>query len=592
MLFDHGVSPRRAGIALLAFASALLIGAPRASACGGFFCDRGQTVPDAFGNPPPSQSGEDIVYGIESDGSLTMTVRIFYQGAAPEFAWILPVPVVPTISLGTDALFTTLDSNTRPFFYVGDQRIEGTCAADPVCIYPDAGFRYYDAAFAASDAGAAHDGGGVVVEMMSTLGPYETVVLTATSGAEVQSWLSMHGYLIPTEATPLLDAYAMTGSHFVALRLRGDATIDQIQPVTLTMAATSPCLPIRLTALATQPDLPITAYFLGDARAVSSNYSMLDLDYADLGLYQGSTSYASYVTRATDAAGGHAFATDYAGTTPTASLELPSILDLGTATDARTLLQQLQARGYLMEPQMLGILATYVVPPAGMMARAYYNCLIYGTGPFLDAGPGGCGDPMTFDPMGAVTAIDQAITQPRHDAQALLTRHPYTTRLYTTMSAAEMTLDPEFRLDSALHDVSNSHIATRVITCDSGHYLDEAGGHYLTSASVRFGAFAPQPHLSQSAWCARRGAMWTGDSGPPSLDAGHYPDGAVAMRPVTPTGGGGCSVTRTAHGGGAWLALALLALFAQARRRRSRQALPAASPSRSSPGTIAPSVVP
>lgn len=552
--------------ALVVGAFLLALAPSHASACGGLFCDRGGGIPDAFGNPPPVQSGEEIVYGVESDGSVVMTVRIYYQGTAPEFAWLLPVPAVPTISLGTDALFAALDPPTQPRFVIEGSSQFGSCMADPACDY----FGFADAGFAASDVGA--DGeGGPTVELMSTLGPYETVVLSGSTGADVQSWLSMHGYVIPAASIPLLDDYASHGSHFVALRLRADASADQIQPITLTMSGVSPCLPIRLTALATQPDLPITAWFLGEGRAVSMNYSMVDPAYTDIGLYRGTTSYYSYVTHQVDAFGGQAFVTDYSGATPPTSLVLLSVLDLATATDPSVFLYALNTRGYLSDTHILSILADYLMPPSGMTARLFYDCLVFrGTG---------CGTPTYYDPVGLATAIDQTITRPRLDAQALVTRHRFTTRLYTTMSAEEMTLDPEFRLDPALSSVSALRVASPTVICDGALYSDEAAGYYTTQYGVQFADFPAQPHGTAEQWCARHGGRLRYDAGRSSLDAdrsldaartwldgGHYPDGAVAPpAPLVASGGCGCGVHGRGHG--AWAALVFV-LALRARRRR------------------------
>jgi hypothetical protein len=498
-----------------------------ASACGGLFCDRGPSVPDAFGNTPPVQAGEQIVYGVESDGSLVMTVRILYNGAAPEFAWILPVPTLPVISLGTDALFSALDTATTPSFSVTGARTEGSCAPDPACEYDGPSYSpgigcsagtsrasLSDSAASAADAGAS----GPHVESMGTVGPYDTVVLSGGTGAEVVDWLTSHGYAITPASAPLLDAYAMHGSHFVALRLHGDASVVEIQPVTLTMPATAPCLPIRLTALATAPDLPITAFFLGDGRAVSTNYSMLAPAYDDAGLYGGyvassnrsfapTTSYASYVTREVRAAGGHAFVTDFAGRTPTlGSLALPSVLDLATAVTATNFIVALQMRGYLSDPQILAILPRFIGPPAGMTARAFYSCLA--------SRFSACGIPTAFDPAGAAMAIDQAITQPRRAADALIGRHPYTSRLFTTMSAADMTVDPEFRLDPMLGDAPSAHAATAVSACDASVYADEAGGFFESDANPHFGSFAALPHADGDAWCQRhRGPYYRASRG-------------------------------------------------------------------------------
>ena len=506
---------------VLAALVVVLGGAEHASACGGLYCDRPPSMPmapDAFGNLPPVQAGEQIVYGVESDGSLVMSVRILYNGAAANFAWILPVPAVPQISLGTDALFSALDQATTPTFAVTGDRTEGTCAPDPGCVYDgpsysggcgigcsspssaaatDAGQSASDSAVAASDSGP-----GLHVEQMGTVGPFETVVLSGGTGSEVVTWLMSHGYTITAASAPLLDAYASQGSHFVALRLHGDASVNQIQPITLTMTATSPCLPIRLTALATAPDLPITAFFLGDGRAVSTNYSMLAPGYDDDGLYAYSgtghyhpttTSYSSYVTRQVGAAGGHAFVTDFAGATPSIpALALPSVLDL-TLDTPNELLSALQARGYLADPQIIAVLLPFVVPPSSMTARMFYSCL---AARFVS-----CGSPTSYDPAGAVMAIDQTITQPRVAAAALVARHPYLSRLFTTMSAPDMTLDPEFRLDPVLGDAPAAHGVTLVHSCDASVYASGAGGHLATDAGTSFGAFAALPHVSADAWC-------------------------------------------------------------------------------------------
>ena len=65
----------------------------RASACGGFFCQ----------SAPMNQAGENILFSIEDDRSMTAYVQIFYQGEADAFAWILPLPSVPELSVGTES---------------------------------------------------------------------------------------------------------------------------------------------------------------------------------------------------------------------------------------------------------------------------------------------------------------------------------------------------------------------------------------------------------------------------------------------------------------------------------------------------------
>ena len=58
--------------------------------------------------------------------------------------------------------------------------------------------------------------------------------------------------------------------------------------------------------------------------------------------------------------------------------------------------------------------------------------------------------------------------------------HDYLTRLYTTMSADEMTIDPEFVVDPGLPDVSNVHDEAVWITeCDRDHFDWTAGARAM-----------------------------------------------------------------------------------------------------------------
>jgi hypothetical protein len=96
-----------------------------ATACGGFFCQPQQ---------PVLQAGENIAFGVRQNGNspnvvdVTMAVQINYQGPAENFAWILPVPVVPQISAGSDILFEALFKATRPMFeFTVDNDRSTTC---------------------------------------------------------------------------------------------------------------------------------------------------------------------------------------------------------------------------------------------------------------------------------------------------------------------------------------------------------------------------------------------------------------------------------------------------------------------------------
>jgi hypothetical protein len=60
------------------------------------------------------------------------------------------------------------------------------------------------------------------------------------------------------------------------------------------------------------------------------------------------------------------------------------------------------------------------------------------------------------------------VIEPVSDAAALFYAAPYLTRLYSTMSADEMTVDPAFDYNFELAQVSNIHIAKQWLLCESG----------------------------------------------------------------------------------------------------------------------------
>ena len=498
---------------------------PRAAhACGGFFCQ----------STPVVQSGEQIVYSVEDDGTLTMTVLINYTGTAPEFAWILPVPETPTITLGAAALFDQLDAATRPSFGIRSYRTEGTCRREPDCEFPpapDAGVWWagpQDALAFAPDAGA----GGPTIFSMGTLGPYETVVIGGASATEIHEWLDANGYDIPASAIPLLDHYVAGGQRFVALRLRNDASVSEIQPISLGFGALPPCLPIRLTAIATAPDLPITAYFLARTRATPRNYSLIEAPFPRQ-LFTYEITYTSWVSNTADDMGGQAFIADYAGDTPPVALTLADVADLATSATPQEFLYGLQSRGYMGDGQLLALLTRFIVPPDEADPRSYYNCLV-------SFGGSGCGDPSIFDPAGLAAAIEETIRQPRERAQAMVEGAAYTTRLFTTMSAEEMTVDPEFVLDDGLGEVTNLHYAEVVTECDADHYVEDAAQRILLPDGRVERLREARPSPSDAARCVSRGGSLRGiDAAVPdaSLDA------AIDAGPVSIGGGGGCSAS-------------------------------------------------
>src|SRR5258708_30476467 len=94
---------------LLALLLASWAAARPAVACGGTVCDTG---PRAM---PVDQKGENILF-VVSQGQVEAHIQIQYKGDAARFAWVLPVPALPDVEVGSEALFQNLLAGTVPRF--------------------------------------------------------------------------------------------------------------------------------------------------------------------------------------------------------------------------------------------------------------------------------------------------------------------------------------------------------------------------------------------------------------------------------------------------------------------------------------------
>lgn len=324
------------------FALALL--APgRAVACGGFFC----------GQSPIDQQAERIVFAV-GPTSTDMIVQISYRGAAPDFAWVLPVGFVPAtsdLSTFSPLALTQLDANTAPIFVRPD---------DPEC-----------GSILLNGGGSDEDTPGVTVHLTDVVGPYEVAVIEGTDAAELVTWLRDHRYRITDAMIPYVAAYVAEGMKLLALRLTGDSGVEDIEPFRIRMPTTTPSIPIRLTAIAAEPEMGILVFVLGDRRYAPGNWSELTIDPATIRFashaWPAETDYLARVAEEADALGGTAFVTEMAG--PTAPL---------------------------------------------------------------------------LEVIRAVTPADDAQRRAQDELEALFVAHPYMTRMYARLSAAEMTVDPLF----------------------------------------------------------------------------------------------------------------------------------------------------
>jgi hypothetical protein len=430
---------------------------PTAEACGGFFCNR---------TDPVDQSGEDILFAVDEESNTTTAhIQIAYQGAADEFAWIVPVTQQPEILLSTDRLFQEIDWRTRPNF--GLEIVERwDCAG---------GSRGYDdmmSPAAASDYNATSTASGTVVVVdEKTVGPYETVILQAQSSEGLLDWLQTNGYALPDTLDPVLQPYIAADSYFVALRLSKDTDLGALQPIALRYPGQGVSIPIQLTSVAATPDMRLKVYVVGGSRSVPESYLHVKLNDLVVDWFSAGSNYEQAITVAADEAGGHAFATDYSGPSSVmdevlfraGQYDIPA---LAASADAYQFFDRMLQQGFVGDQQMLELFREFLpIPPgSGVDEQSFYNCLSC----YSDIV-----DQIPFDAEAFAAAIDERVVGPMRDAQRIFDRNPHLTRMTSSVSPVEMTLDPTFVFNPDMDQVvSQQRSATLEMLCGFGGAWD------------------------------------------------------------------------------------------------------------------------
>ncbi len=451
-----------AAVALTGLLSFTLQPTP-AAACGGTFCDSGPTA------MPVDQSGENILF-VMSPGYVEAHVQIQYQGDAERFAWVVPMQGVPEVTVGSQALFTNLLNATVPSV--------GYTSSFDDCGDGNGGFGGSSAnggtggGFGTGGSGGS-GGGGPNVVFTKTVGAFEVTALQGGTAQEVVDWLSMNGYQNIPAAPALLQDYVTRGFVFVAIKLTAGADVNEIHPLTFRYAGDEPCVPIKLTAVAATENMGVRTFFLGDDRYMPTNYKHIVPNPVRLDWLNFGSNYESWITRSVDSpvSNGHGFVTEYSGSSGVVfSNNLYSAQwNSGAFTNiaAENVVETLEAQGLMFcypgycetyHPLLRSLLNAHLPPPQGVLEDDFYSCVSCYSDQL---------DPNAWNPAAFAADLDERLIKPGKHARDVLQLYPVLTRMYSTLSPAEMTEDPIFVAAPGLPSVGFMGTATRRVTCDS-----------------------------------------------------------------------------------------------------------------------------
>jgi MYXO-CTERM domain-containing protein len=439
-----------------------------AQACGGFFCSQSQ---------PVNQAAERIVFAENGNGTVTAIIQIMYEGPSENFSWLLPISSVPVgdeIGVASNLAFQRLQQATNPNYSL-TTRVEGSCRLTP----SPSGTGGTGGAFAGGGGSAGSGGGpsvdgGVTVEASGVVGAFEWTVISLDVSLEnpedvAVTWLGDNGYDVPEGAPALLRPYLVDGLYLLALRLTKGADVGSIRPIVLTYSGTHPSIPVKLTAVAANEDMGVMAWVLGSARAVPQNYLSLELNEARINWFNASSNYNDVVIAAADDAGGQGFVTEFAGDASSLANRVWTAFDeqqwasvqMGPYGSFSELFDTTYG-AYGSWDGYWDAVSSAVTLPANVTFADFKLC------------PNCYSAEVQYSPGEFMTAIEDLVIEPVRRVQEIIDAHPAITRLYTTLSAEEMTLDPLFTFNPDLGDVSNQHTAERIIECSPDLYQWEA----------------------------------------------------------------------------------------------------------------------
>ena len=428
-----------------------LLGVQEARSCGGFFCQV----------TPINQAGEQIIF--RKDGTMiTAVVLIQYEGDAEDFSWVVPTPTNPEFAVGSELVFGPLELVTRPQFNLNR---EGSECERNLDFFDD--FAVTDSAesLEGNDGGAADNDVQVVQQV--AVGPFDIQVVTSTESDALARWLEENDYEIGERGPELIDDYVRDGMFFVAVRLQQNQGVGDLQPLILRYESEEFMIPIKLTAVAANDNMGVIAWLLGESRGVPLNYLHVVPNYTRLDWYSGTTnaygSYQTLITTAMDEAGGQGFATDYAGR----DLDIVSSLP-----DPERFEGELARASVLdSDAQFLTEIYNGFIFPRDMVLEELRRLLPVEEGQeFAYDSIGTMEEFFTAEDLEAARTamaekLQTGVIDPLLETIAVFDDDPYVTRVYTTLSANEMTLDPTFSFNPDLDDQSIERQATMNISC-------------------------------------------------------------------------------------------------------------------------------
>lgn len=231
------------------------------------FCDGGFFGKGGVRREAVSSPAQKAVILRERQAWEALLLQTTYRGPSADFAWVIPVPGLPSrdgVFLADPMVFDVLDEITRPRTEIV---LRDPLRGNEILIPGKEGLLGGMGVGGPGGAGGPGMPPRVIVHERMEVGDYDVSILSATGRGVLVDWLNRNGYAYPRVAEKLADDYVSRGWHFVALRIASRTqektmVLKEVAPVGLWFPSEKLVFPLTLSKVSAPPRTTLLLFVL------------------------------------------------------------------------------------------------------------------------------------------------------------------------------------------------------------------------------------------------------------------------------------------------------------------------------------------
>jgi Uncharacterized protein conserved in bacteria (DUF2330) len=180
-------------------------------------------------------------------GREDLILQVKYEGPVDQFGWLIPVPGLPTVELGSMKCFYELSKLTQ------QRQMDGLWAES----------KSMSSGIGDESAEAKPE---VKVIEIKTVGAYKTAILSANDSGALKKWLDDNHFVLPPDPSGVIDSYIQRHWDFIAVKINLDKSLfhsdsttskelasGELNPLQISFATDHCIFPLRISSLNGKP---------------------------------------------------------------------------------------------------------------------------------------------------------------------------------------------------------------------------------------------------------------------------------------------------------------------------------------------------